>query len=361
MAIVCSVGKGVPIYEMNQNRVKDLVQHLFRYTEREIARLLPVFDHAAIKKRQFVVSEDWFLEEHSFEERNRLYHQNAIHYATEAMDDCLQDAHINKEISYGDIDLLAFVSSTGVSTPSIDTYLMNERPFREDVERMPLWGLGCAGGAIGLSRVFNWLKANPEKTALLINCEICSLTFQKSDQKKSNLIGTALFGDGISSVLLIGEKSKHRKFLKKPLPFIKSYSSYTKKDSTNIMGWKVIDTGFEVIFSKSIPALVNSIWKNHMQAFLKKEGMNVEDIHALVAHPGGKKVMEAMVDAFNFPKEKLQYSVDVLRDYGNMSSSTVQYVLEKWLDNTMGLGTKGLLTALGPGFSSEILLLEWDE
>ncbi|WP_096270426.1 type III polyketide synthase [Paucisalibacillus globulus] len=361
MAIVCSVGKGIPKYQMEQDRVKELVQNLFSYSEREVQRLLPVFDNAAIQNRQFVVPEDWFLVEHSFEERNQLYHQNAIQYATEAMDDCLHKASLFDEVTYEDIDLLAFVSSTGISTPSIDAFLMNDRPFRRNVERMPLWGLGCAGGAIGLSRVFNWLKANPTKVALLINCEICSLTFQKRDQKKSNLVGTALFGDGVSCLLLIGENSKFRKSLTKPSPFIRSNSSYTEKNSTNVMGWRIVNTGFEVIFSKSIPALVNTIWKSHMKEFLQQEGIKIDEIDAFISHPGGKKVLEAMMEAFHISEEKLHYSSEVLRDHGNMSSATVQYVMDRWLEEDIQVGTKGLLTALGPGFSSEILLLEWDE
>lgn len=360
MAIICSVGKAIPTFELEQNKVKDLVKELFSYSDREINRLLPVFDHSAIKNRQFVVDQEWFMEEHSFKERNDLYHSNAIYYALQAMDNCLKGANLKESIAYEDVDLLVFVSSTGVSTPSIDTYLMNERPFRPEVERMPLWGLGCAGGAIGLSRVFNWLKANPSKTALLVNCEICSLTFQKSDQKKSNLIGTALFGDGISSVLLLGEQSRFRDLLTKPAPQIKSYSSYTKKNSTDIMGWKIINSGFEVVFSKSIPALVKTIWKEHMEHFLKTEGLTMNEINGIIAHPGGKKVLEAMMEVFEITESKLEHSYQILENHGNMSSATVQYVLQKWLEAELEIGTNALLTALGPGFSSEILLVEWN-
>ncbi|MFS0672632.1 type III polyketide synthase [Ornithinibacillus sp. 179-J 7C1 HS] len=360
MTIICSVGRAIPKYEITQNRIKDIVQTIFDFSDREKNRLLPVFDNAAINARQFVVEEDWFLQEHSFEERNRLYHKFAIEYSVVAMDECLKNTNLFHDITYEDIDLLAFVSSTGVSTPSVDTYLMNRRPFRSNVERMPLWGLGCAGGAIGLSRVHNWLKANPTKTALLVNCELCSLTFQRTDNKKSNLIGTALFGDGISSVLLIGEKSPFRKSLAKPSPHIKTYSSYTKKNSTDVMGWKVINTGFEVIFSKSIPALVNTLWKDHMGEMLQNFSVNIGDITSVIAHPGGKKVMEAMMDALHISEEQLKYTLQILKDHGNMSSTTVLYVLQKWLSEDIQIGNKGVLTALGPGFSSEILLLEWD-
>ncbi|GGA61656.1 type III polyketide synthase [Ornithinibacillus halotolerans] len=360
MAIVCSVGQGILEYELTQDRVKDLVKDLFHYNEREVKRLLPVFDHAAIHKRQFVVPEQWFLKDHSFEDRNHLFQQHAITYSLQAMDNCINSSPLQDHISYEDIDLLVFVTSTGISTPSIDAYLMNERPFRRDVERMPLWGLGCAGGAIGLSRVYNWLKANPEKNALIVNCEFCSLTFQKTDQTKSNLIGTALFGDGVSAVLLLGEQSPFRKSLTRPSPFIKSYSSYTEKESTDVMGWKVINTGFEVIFSKSIPVLVHKIWKKHMEEFLHQVNLTSDKLSAFIAHPGGKKVLEAMMEALHIQASKIRYSKEVLKEHGNMSSVTVQYVLGKWLEEKMNIGDKGVLTALGPGFSSEILLLEWD-
>lgn len=149
--------------------------------------------------------------------------------------------------------------------------------------------------------------------------------------------------------------------LNKPLPVIQSYSSYTAKNSTDVMGWKVVNTGFEVIFSKSIPTLVNTVWKPHMEMFLQDTGLQIEDIHSVIAHPGGKKVIEAMINALHIPKERLKYTYKILEDHGNMSSSTVLYVLREWLQQDMIPGNKGIVCALGPGFSSEILLLEWDE
>ncbi|MEN2766218.1 type III polyketide synthase [Ornithinibacillus xuwenensis] len=361
MAIICSVGIGLPTYEISQAEVKDLVAKIFPYPEKQLSRLLPVFDHAAIHKRQFVVDKSWFLDNHSFEERNDLYHKYAIKHSLEAMDACLENAYLEHNISYEEVDLIAFVSSTGITTPSLDVYLMNERPFRENVERMPLWGLGCAGGAIGLARVSNWLAANPTKNALLVNCELCSLTFQKSDHKKSNLVGTALFGDGSSAVLLIGENSKHRKSLQKTLPRIIASSSYTKRNSTDVMGWQVTNNGFEVIFSKSIPALVKTVWKDHLEQFAHQNNTSLEAIHSFIVHPGGRKVLEAMEESFSIPTEKLSYSFEVLANHGNMSSVTVLYVLQKWIQQDIKKGEKSIVSALGPGFSSEILLLEWDE
>ncbi len=168
---------------------------------------------------------------------------------------------------------------------------MNERPFREDVVRMPLWGLGCAGGAIGLSRASDWISAHPDKNVLLVCCELCSLTFQKDDLRKSNIVGSALFGDGAAAALLMGEKSSWRSAVNhsKPKPQILQTSSATKKNSHSVMGWNMTDRGMEVIFTKSIPAQVRSFWKKHIETFLADFPLSYHHIHSFIAHPGGKK------------------------------------------------------------------------
>src|SRR5699024_1882510 len=151
-------------------------------------------------KRQFAADPSWLKNTHTFKESNELYQQSAISLSLEAIDECLSNkGFLQKDIPYEAIDMIVFVSSTGLSTPSIDAHLMNERPFKAMVQRMPLWGLGCAGGAISLSRSHDFITANPDKSALIVCCELCSLTFQKTDRKKSNIIGTALFGDGVAA------------------------------------------------------------------------------------------------------------------------------------------------------------------
>lgn len=269
MAYISSIGLGIPKYLLTQNRVKSFVQETFTLPQEEIKKLLPVFDNSQIKERQFVVDEDWFLKNRSFEERNNLYQKYALSYSLEAIDQCLTNKDfLEREIPYEAIDMILYISSTGISTPSIDAYMMNERPFRKNIVRIPLWGLGCAGGAIGLARSFDLLKAYPEKNILVITCELCSLTFQKNDLRISNLIGTAIFGDGISCALLMGEKSPYLDFQKGSKPKIVSTSSYTEKNSLDVMGWNITNSGFEVIFSKKIPELVETLWKNHLLNFL---------------------------------------------------------------------------------------------
>src|SRR5699024_2999241 len=294
-------------------------------------------------------------------EKNNLYIKYAKKYSLEAIDHCLTNKEQLKEnIPFDAIDLIIFVSSTGISTPSLDVHLMNERPFRENVSRMPLWGLGCAGGAIGLSRAYEWLSTNPEKIALIVCCELCSLTFQKEDTKKSNWVGTALFGDGVGAALLMGEQSSYLSYRKHPTPAIKRISSFTEKNSTSVMGWGVSERGLEVIFSKSIPALVKTVWKKHIISFLNDLFLTEKDIHSFITQPGGKKVLEAMEETLSISNKKIIHSHYVLRNHGNMSSATVLYVLYEWMKETVSKEAKSVLSALGPGFSSELLLLEWN-
>lgn len=361
MTYICSVGQGIPEHTISQQRVKSLIQEIFPFSERKISKLMPIFDNANIYKRQLVVEEHWLKRTHTFEEKNNLYQTNALKYSLKAIDDCLRnDDLLTKEIPYEAIDMMMFISSTGMSTPSLDAYIMNEHPFREDMIRIPLWGLGCGGGAIGLARAADWLKANPNKTALVICCELCSLTFQKDDLNMSNVVGTALFGDGVAAVLLIGEQSPYITYKKGPIPKITRTSSLTKKDSLHVMGWDITNRGFEVIFSKSIPKLVSTLWKDHLYTFLDEVGIDKDHIHSYIAHPGGKKVLEAMENVLNIPHEKLTHSYKVLGNHGNMSSATVLYVLNKWLHESIREKEKSILSSLGPGFSSELLLLEWN-
>ncbi|WP_164668799.1 type III polyketide synthase [Virgibacillus doumboii] len=362
MAYICSLGLGVPSHELSQQTIKELVKNIFTFSDRQLTRLLPVFDNALIDKRQFVVEQNWFKESHSFQEKNDLYHSHAKEYSLQAIDECLTNKQfLTQNVPYEAIDMIIFVSSTGISTPSMDTYLMNERNFREDITRMPLWGLGCAGGAIGLSRAYDWLKAHPDKTVLLVCCELCSLTFQKDDIQKSNLIGTALFGDGISAALLAGEESQYLSHCRQSIPRITRTSSSTKKNSNAIMGWNVSNNGLEVIFSKSIPSLVRSFWDRHIEEFMNQNRLTTGNVHSFIAHPGGKKVLEAMEEVLKVPSEKFKHSYGVLKNHGNMSSSTVLYVLYEWMREDMPEQEVSILSALGPGFSSELLLMEWDK
>src|SRR5690625_438141 len=234
MVYIGSVGLGKPTNNMEQKEIKELVKQIFTLKKDKLNRLLPVFDNANVNERQFSVQADWFMEDHTFASRNDLFCSLAKKYSLEAMDQCLSNNNfLKKPIPYEGIDMIVFVSSTGISTPSIDAYLFNERPFKESIVRMPMWGLGCAGGAIGLSRAFEWAHLHRNKTVLVVCCELCSLTFQKDDLSTSNVVGTALFGDGVGATLLIGTESNYINYLNDNKLSIKQTSSFTEKKSTS--------------------------------------------------------------------------------------------------------------------------------
>lgn len=359
MSYILSTGLGIPTNELTQSEVKELVPELFPTFRSKMGRLLSIFDHSHIERRQIVVEKEWFKSNHSFSERNDIYIEQSIQLSSKAIKECLSNNQmLTEQFPIERVDMLLFVSSSGISTPSIDAYLMNELPFRSDVVRMPLWGLGCAGGAMALSRAHEWLQANPDKNGLIVSSELCSLTFQKNDQKMSNLVGTALFGDGVSATLMIGEKSKETSYIRTTVPKIVYTDSRLEKGTLDTMGWNVTNEGFEVIFSKRIPTLVDSIWKYHVKDVLKACNYMKSDISSWILHPGGRKVIEEMKLAFDLHDNHIQYSVDVLREHGNMSSTTIFYILKRWLEQSKNEGTS-ILSSLGPGFSSEILLLDW--
>lgn len=360
MSYIASVGLGIPAYTLTQDEVKNLIPDLFPSFESKLGRILPIFDHSLIETRQTVVPKEWFIEDRTFVERNELYQQHTIELSVEAIHNCLTRSELlSKPFPVEQIDAFFFVSSSGISTPSIDAHIMNRLPFRNDVVRIPLWGLGCAGGAIALARANDWLRAFPTKNTLIISSELCSLTFQKKDQKMSNLVGTALFGDGVSATLLCGDQSSERSYIQTQVPRITHTHSHLEKDTLNIMGWKIVERGFEVIFSKKIPQLIESIWKPHVNQVLEEASIPREEITSWILHPGGRKVIEEMKRAYHIHNEQVHYSIDVLRQHGNMSSTTIFYILKKWLEQATD-EKRSILSALGPGFSSEVVILKWE-
>src|SRR5699024_1655165 len=203
-------------------------------------KLLPVFDNAMVKTRQLVKDKQWYGESHTFAETNAAYIDYAINLSLKAIDRCLQEARIGeKRFKYNQIDAIIFVSSTGIATPSLDAYLMNERSFREDVVRLPIWGLGCAGGAMGLSRGFEWFQTNRDKSALVMACDLCSLTFQREDNKLSNLVCQALVGDAVEDPISIGDEFSYpaHRFRHSPIVY--------KTSSRHVRNKLDVDVGVE--------------------------------------------------------------------------------------------------------------------
>ena len=352
MPKVAAVATALPPHRIDQTVARAFVTTHFRNGRPDIDRLAGVFDHAGTATRYICVPPAWFLEPRTFKEKNDLYIDWATRLGAQVARGCCTTAGI----PLTDIDQVIFVSTTGLATPSIDARLVNVLGLRPDIRRTPIWGLGCAGGAGGLAHAYQATRNNPSVRVLLIAVELCSLTFQPDDHSKSNIVATALFADGAAGVLVVGDDVA----CPASCPAIADAHSTTWPDSLDVMGWNFQSEGMQVVFSRAIPALVRDKAHANITAFLKRSNLGFGDIAALAVHPGGTKVLQAYEETLELPSACFNHARAVLRDYGNMSSPTVLFVLKRLLETgPPPTGAHALMTALGPGFSAENLLLQF--
>ncbi len=352
MSKVISISMAEPPTKVTQTEVREFINELFSRRRDDLDRLIGVFKNSSIVSRHFTEERSWYGKEHGFGERNELYIRSAVRLSEDCSMECLSEAGLKA----ADIHHVIFVSSTGLSTPSIDARLFNSMKFNAHVKRTPIWGLGCAGGAAGLSRALEYTRAMPDHAVLLIAIELCGLTFQKDDYSKNNLIGTSLFSDGAAAAVIVGDK--HPMFKHDGINLLNSLSTIFD-NSLDIMGWDVRNTGLKVIFSKDIPTIVHNSVRQNIEELTNENGIKLSDIKHFVIHPGGPKVMDAYEQALGLPNGSLGFSRKVLREHGNMSSPTVLYVLKEFMySHEYKPNEYGLISALGPGFSSELVLFK---
>ncbi len=257
-------------------------------------------------------------------------------------------------LELADVGCLIFVSVTGVATPSIDARLMNRLDLPSDVRRLPVFGLGCVAGAAGISRAADYVKAYPDQVAVLLAVELCSLTLQLQDLSIPNLISSGLFGDGAAAAVVVGEDRIAQG------PRVVASRSIFYRDTERVMGWDISEKGFQVVLSAAVPEVVRDHLRADVDRFLTDQGLRRQDIRSWVAHPGGPKVLQAMEEALEVPRQALEVTWRSLQEIGNLSSASVLMVLEETLSHHRPEpGSYGMLLALGPGFCSELVLLEW--
>ena len=335
-------------YKTDQQEVKQKALSMFSENFPEANRLIFAFDNTEIKTRNFCKPLSYYGEQHSFEERNNEYIRLALDYSVKAAEEAIAKAGISKEA----VTDILFVTTTGLATPSMDALIVNKLRLNPNINRSPLWGLGCGGGVSGMAKAITIAKANPDAVVLLIAVELCSLTLIKSDYSKSNFIGSSLFSDGIAACIIKGDNQTGDKRVKYVAASSKLYY-----DSLDVMGWDFQDTGFKVLFSKDIPTFINEHISNDITEFLEKNNLRLSDIKNFIFHPGGKKVLDAYANALAVEGDFMKNTREVMNDNGNMSSATVLYVLEKFMREGFDNGY-GLMLAMGPGFSSEMVLLD---
>ena len=332
----------VPPYVIAQSEAALYARSLFAET-RDIARLLPVFENTGIARRYSCVPIEWYAGEHGWLDRTALYVENAVDLLETVTRRLLEEAGLDAD----EIDSIVVVSTTGVATPSLDALVVERMGLRRDINRLPIFGLGCAGGVTGLARAADLARARPGSKILFLAVELCALTFRKNDTSKSNIVATALFGDGAAGAILSTDGEG---------PEVGAAGEHTWPHSLDVMGWDMAEDGLKARFSKSIPDLVAADFRPLLDQFLARNDIALSDIDAFACHPGGAKVLDALEDALELQRGGLEDSRSVLRDYGNMSAVTVLFVAERMRAREREQRT--LLTALGPGFSAAFLMLD---
>jgi len=340
-------------FKINQEEAKQCAKDVFIDSFPQIERLLGAFDNTEIKTRNFCKPLNYYTEPHSFQDQNLEYIRISLEYSVKAIEKCISDAQITKE----QITDIIFISTTGLSTPSLDALIVNKMRLNQNINRLPVFGLGCAGGVAGFSKASILAKANPDAVVLLVAVELCSLTFLRNDFSKSNFIGSSLFADGIAACIITGDN--HANKTKNAITFLGSQSKLYY-DTLDVMGWEFLDKGFKVLFSQDIPNIISKNISNDVSSFLAKYQLKLSDIKNFIFHPGGKKVLTAYKEALQVEGDFLKNTKDVMTDNGNMSSPTVLYVLEKFFSEGFENGY-GLMLSMGPGFSSEMALLKMEK
>ncbi len=338
---ILSAASAVPPYRVTQKEVKDFARGMFSAAHRDLDRLLPVFDNVKVDSRYFCVPTEWFEVEHTFPEKNALYVENALALSEKAARRALNRVGAEPD----DVGAIFFVSTTGLATPSLDSRLIFRLGLSAHTRRVPIWGLGCAGGVGGLARAADHATLYPDKLVLLVGVELCGLTFLYGDRSKENLIATSLFADGAAAIVLGGGEGG--------IGLIGSHST-TWPGTESVMGWNLMESGLKVMISRSIPNLVRQKMRGNLREACEAVGLSPTDLRHFILHPGGAKVLDAFEEALGLEPGSLALPRDVLRGYGNMSSVTVMFVLEQFLaEGGFASGEYGVLSALGPGFSAE--------
>jgi len=259
-----------------------------------------------------------------------------------------------------DVDVIMSVSVTGLATPSLDARLVPRLGLRTDVRRLPIFGLGCVAGAAGLARLHDVLRGDPDGVAVLVAVELCSLTLQRDDTSTANLVASGLFGDGAAAVVLVGERRARTLGLAGIAPRIRDTRSRFYPDTERVMGWDIGSSGFKIVLAATVAGVVEKYLREDVDGFLAEHGLRTDDIDTWVAHPGGPKVIDAILRTLDLPVDALDVTRRSLARVGNLSSASVLHVLEATLAEDLPTpGTPGVLLALGPGFCAELVLLDW--
>jgi alkylresorcinol/alkylpyrone synthase len=345
-----TISKALPEYSRSTAEILPFLDAwLVGQEPRFIRKVQMIFEQAAVDRRYSFMSPEEVFTNHSFEQRNRIYIREGIRLGAK----CLSEALDKASWKATDIDFLITVSCTGIMIPSLDAFLINKLKLRSDVVRLPVTEMGCAAGVSGIIYAKNFLKANPGKRAAVVAVESPTATFQLDDYSMANIVSAAIFGDGAACVLLSANEDDEG-------PEILAEEMYHFYDSEHMMGFDLTDTGLKMVLDVEVPSTIESHFPAIIHPFLAAQNLTIEEIDHLIFHPGGKKIIQVVEGLFGSLGKNINETKAVLRQYGNMSSATVLYVLEGIMENIKpAKGEKGLMLSFGPGFSAQRVLLQW--
>ena len=347
---ILSVGSAFPENLYPQGVITGAIKQHWGDRPEHPALLDRLHSRSGVKQRYLSFPIEQYAQFETFGETNRAWLEVAAQLGERAIDSALDKAGLQRR----DLDALYVVSVTGVASPSLDARLINRMGLRSDIKRTPIFGVGCAGGAIGLTRAADYVLAYPKQIAVILSVELCSLTIQRDDLSTVNMISMGLFADGAVAAILAGAERSDTG------PAIVSNRSVFYPDTEEIMGWEISEKGFAIVLSPHLPELIKQRLGADVDSFLAANGLARSDIKSWVIHPGGPKVLQAVETALGLCNRELALSWECLAEFGNLSSGSVLKVLEAAMTTRRPEpGAPGIILAMGPGFCSEMMLVRW--
>lgn len=349
MPRIVSISTAVPPYRYSQTELKHHYARLHREHAETLAAL-SIFDHAGVEYRHLSFPVEYYLAGPSYEQRNNDFIRRALQLSEQAIRSCLRQADVAPE----HVSQIISVTTTGLATPSLEAMLVERIPLSRQVQRTPLFGVGCAGGAVGLARASQLLCSSPKDFAILLSVELCAQTFIATDQSKLGVVAASLFGDGAAAALLAGDSCQ------RDGPLCVGSQSVLFSNSHDIMGWRFTGDGMQLVLSPRLPALVKRTMPPVIHEFLSTHGLSLTDIRFWIFHPGSRKVLDAYEESLELHPHHLHWSRHFLSRYANLSSASVLFILHDVMRHGRPQrGDYGLVVAVGPGFSAELILLQW--
>jgi alkylresorcinol/alkylpyrone synthase len=346
---VQAVAKVLPQYTRSSDEITPFLDMWLSGQEERFARKVKkIFENAAVDRRYSIMGPEDVFAKTSFEEKNDIYVREVIKLGKTALENALAKANVDPQ----SLDYIITVSCTGIMIPSLDAYLINALQLRQDIVRLPVTEMGCVAGVAGMIYAKKFLESNPNKRAAVIAVESPTATFQLDDFEMANIVSAAIFGDGAACVLLSSyEEDKG--------PVIKGEEMYHFYDAEHMMGFRLTNPGLKMVLDVTVPETIAAHFPAIIHPFLAKHGVTIEQVDHLIFHPGGKKIIQTVEELFGSLGKNVDETKEVLRLYGNMSSATVLYVLERYMEKELKPGELGLMLSFGPGFTAQRILLEW--